>query len=226
MLELHIANKNYSSWSLRPWLLMTALGVPFAEKVHFFTAPGVPNGFSKVSPTGKMPVLYCDGMVIWDSLAIAEFLAETYPSVWPTDKTARAWARSVCAEMHSGFTALRSSCPMSVGVTVKLKEVSPAVKADIERIETIWNEGLQRFKGPWLAGETFSAVDAFFGPVAFRFQTYGIKLQEPAQSYLERLLQHPAMQQWHQDALKEGNQEEAHEANVRSAGEILEDRRL
>lgn len=128
MLELHIANKNYSSWPLRPWLLMTALGVPFAEKVHFFTAPGVPNGFSKVSPTGKMPVLYSDGMVIWDSLAIAEFLAETYPSVWPSDKTARAWARSVCAEMHSGFTSLRSSCPMSVGVTVKLKEVSPAVK--------------------------------------------------------------------------------------------------
>lgn len=147
MFELHIANKNYSSWSLRPWLLMKALDIPFVEKLHYFASPETPSTFGALSPSAKMPVLVSNGFSIWDTLSIVEYLAEEYPAVWPLEKVNRAWARSACAEMHSGFFTLRNECSMSVGVRVRLHELSRALKSDIARIESLWTDGLDRFQG-------------------------------------------------------------------------------
>lgn len=226
MLVLHIANKNYSSWSLRPWLLMKAQGIPFEEKVHYFSPPGTPNVFESLSPNAKMPVLVHDGFTIWDTLSIVEYLAEYYPSVWPSEKLNRAWARSACAEMHSSFLTLRNDCSMSVGMRVRLHGVSNALQRDIDRVESLWTDGMDRFKGTWLTGDQFTAVDAFFGPVAFRFQTYGIKLSDRSQTYIERLLTHPAMIAWEQDALKETMRDKSHEMDIERAGIILQDLRI
>ena len=226
MLELHIANKNYSSWSLRPWVLMKALGIPFMEKVHYFTPPGVPSTFGSISPTAKMPVLVSGTMLVWDTMSITECLAEDFPHVWPLDKAQRAWARSACAEMHAGFSALRKECSMSVGVRVRLHQMSSALKADIARMESLWAEGLERFHGPWLAGDQFTAADAFFGPVAFRFRTYGITLQDRSQAYVDQLLGHPAMMQWEREALQETKRDEAHDLEIERAGTIVQDLRV
>jgi glutathione S-transferase len=226
MLELHIANKNYSSWSLRPWLLMKALGIPFVEKVHFFSPSGTSNTFDLLSPSAKMPVLLDDGFSIWDSLAIVEYLAEDYPAVWPSEKLNRAWARSACAEMHSGFFALRKECSMSVGIRVRLHEMSRALHSDIARVERLWSDGFDRFHGTWLAGDQFTATDAFFGPVAFRFRTYGISLSDRLQAYVERLLSHPAMIEWERDALHETMRDESHDLEIERMGLIIQDLRL
>ena len=223
MFNLYIANKNYSSWSLRPWLLMKALAIPFTEHLVFFDGKETANKFQKFSPSSRVPVLVADDLHIWDSLAITEFLAEDYPNVWPSDKTSRAWARSACAEMHSSFQALRNECSMSVGVRVRLHNKSSALLSDIARIEQLWADGLERFHGPWLAGDKFTAVDAFFGPVAFRFRTYDITLNKQSQDYVERLLTHPAMLQWEQDALSETQRDEAHDLDVQVVGTITED---
>lgn len=225
MYTLHIANKNYSSWSLRPWLLMTELGLPFEEKVEPFGEVA----FTDFSPTGKVPCLRDAALgeqaAIWDSLAITEYLAERHPGVWPTDAAARAWARCASAEMHSGFFAMRDTCTMNCGLRIRLPQWPAAVKADWRRAEAIWNEGLKRFGGPFLAGDRFTAVDAFFAPLAFRAQTYSPDLGKAAQAYVQRLLALPGMQRWYQQALAESWRDEPHEADARSKGEWLQDLR-
>lgn len=225
MYALYIANKNYSSWSLRPWLLMTELGLPFDERlVPFGNLPGQAP-FTSFSPTGKVPCLHDGDTVVWDSLAITEYLAERHPQVWPGDPSARAWARCASAEMHSGFFALRQTCTMNCGLRIRLPEWPPAVKADWQRAQALWGEGLRRFGGPFLAGERFTAVDAFFAPLAFRAQTYSPELTDTAQACVQRLLALPGMQRWHQQALAEPWRDESHEADARAKGQWVQDLR-
>lgn len=214
---LHIANKNYSSWSLRPWVLMKALDIPFSERMHPFGAV-----FS-FSPTRRVPCLSDGDATIWDSLAITEYLAEYHSQVWPRDVVARAWARSAAAEMHSGFSVLRDICSMSCGQRVALNSISPALADDVARLDALWNEGLWRFGGPFLAGSEFTAVDAFFAPVAFRIQTYGLELGDAAMAYAQRLLDLPAMREWYAAALAETWREDAHETSIAAHGHVTAD---
>ena len=225
MYQLHIANKNYSSWSLRPWVLLRELAIPFAEQLHEFPADPASRAFFAFSATGKVPCLHDVATAIYDSLAIAEYLAERHTGIWPADTAARAWARCACAEMHSGFDALRSSCSMNCGIRVRLHQVSPALRADLARLEELWSEGLRRFGGPFLAGEHFSAVDAFYAPVAFRIQTYQPPLAEAAKAYVQRLLDLPAMRQWYADGLKETWRDLGHEDDIARCGTLTEDLR-
>jgi glutathione S-transferase len=218
MYELFIANKNYSSWSLRPWVLMKTLGIAFTEHLNPFGAGSNYSAFRKFSPTGRVPVLNDGDLHIWDSLAITEYLAERHEGVWPKDNAARAWARSAAAEMHSSFSALRNGCPMSVGIRVKLNPPNAALAADIARIGELWNEGLTRFGGPFLAGATFTAVDAFFAPVVFRAMSYGITFGGPADAYVQHILALPAMQEWYNAGLTEPFREPGHEEECRAAG--------
>ncbi|WP_224553273.1 glutathione S-transferase family protein [Pectobacterium versatile] len=225
MYQLYIANKNYSSWSLRPWVLLKALSIPFEEKLVAF-APGMAQpAFKAFSPTAKVPCLIDGETTVWDSLAITEYLAEQHPSVWPADAKTRAWARCAAAEMHSGFTALRNICSMSCGVRVKMNEISPALSNDINRIYELWQEGLTRFGGPFLAGKQFSAVDAFFAPIVFRIKTYQLPVSPEAAAYCDHLLAQPAMQRWLKEALAETWREAEHDEEVKKAGEVIEDLR-
>ncbi len=225
MYELHIGNKNYSSWSLRPWLLMKACGIPFAEAFHRFDFASANAAFRAFSPSAKVPCLIDGDTTVWDSLAIAEYLAERHAGVWPTDARARAWARCAAAEMHSGFSALRNHCGMNVGVRVRMDNCPAAVAADVARIDALWSDGLTRFGGPWLAGAAFSAVDAFFGPVAFRWQTYGFAMSDTATAYAERLLAHPAMREWEAAGLAEDFRDAPHDAELANAGTVTADLR-
>ena len=223
MYTLHIANKNYSSWSLRPWVLIQALDIPFAERMHPL---GDSSGrFTDFSPSGKVPCLVDGDTVVWDSLAIVEYLAEHHSGVWPTDAQARTWARCAAAEMHSGFASLRSQHGMNVGVRVAVAQRSPELLADIARIEDLWNEGLTRFGGPFLAGRKYTAVDAFFAPVAYRFRTYGVPLQGAAAGYVQTLIDHPAMREWETAALAEDFREAVHEADLPRIGTVTADLR-
>ena len=222
MLALHIGNKNYSSWSLRPWVLLRELGLEFVEHMHVF---GRGEDFSRFSPSGKVPCLHEGELVVWDSLAIVETLAEAHPGVWPADRLARAWARGATAEMHSSFAALRHHCSMNCGVRVRLREHPPALAADLARLDALWCEGLARFGGPFLAGSTFTAVDAFYAPVVFRVQSYGLALSAPAMAYVAHMLARPSMQQWYTEALAETFRDEPHERDLREAGELLADLR-
>ena len=228
MYRLYIANKNYSSWSLRPWVLMRARGIPFEEMFVPFKdgAPGVNReAFRRFSPSALVPCLHDGETVVWESLAIAEYLAERHQGVWPADPAARAWARSAAAEMHAGFTALRSNCSMSVGIRMRLHAVTPALQRDLDRIGALWGDGLARFGGPFLAGDEFTAVDAFYCPVAFRVQTYGLTLDADATAYADRLLALPSMRDWEAAALGETWRETDHEAEILAAGTVIEDRR-
>jgi glutathione S-transferase len=225
MYTLWIANKNYSSWSLRPWVLMRALGIPFEEHIEPFGETGPDGGFRRFSPSGKVPCLHDGNTVVWDSLAIVEYLAERHPGVWPADAAARAWARSAAAEMHSGFVALRSICSLNCGLRIQLHQITMPLRADIARLEELWSEGLSRHGGPWLGAGAFSAVDAFFAPVAFRIQTYGLPLGDAARGYTDRLLALPAMQQWYAEALAEIWRDEPHDAEIPLVGVITEDMR-
>ncbi len=222
MFQLFIANKNYSSWSLRPWVLMRQLDIPFEEKLVPF---GGPDDFHRFSPTGKVPCLIDDQTTVWDSLAITEYLAERYPRVWPADAAARAWARCAAAEMHSGFTELRNSCTMNCGVRVQLKAFSAGLKSDIARLDALWNESLSRFGGPFLAGSVFTAADAFFAPVAFRVQTYGLALSPAARQYVDRMLALAPMQDWYAAALAEPWRDAEHEDELAQVGTVLQDLR-
>ncbi|HZH27361.1 MAG TPA: glutathione S-transferase family protein [Azospirillaceae bacterium] len=225
MYALYIANKNYSSWSLRPWVLMRELAIPFDERMVLFTEGSSWEAFRGFSPTGQVPCLVDGDTVVWDSLSITEYLAERHAGVWPSDPRARAWARSAAAEMHSGFGALRSRCPMSCGIRVRIDTPSDALKQDIARLSELWTEGLSRFGGPFLAGNAFTAVDAFFAPVAFRIQTYGLELDGTCAAYAARLLALPSMRLWEADALAETAREPGHEALTGNAGTLIEDRR-
>jgi glutathione S-transferase len=207
---------------------MQAIDIPFEERIMPF-ADG-PFGtswetFRNFSPTGMVPCLHDDETIIWESLGIVEYLAERHTGVWPGTPQSRAWARCATAEMHAGFGALRDICTMNVGLRIRLHETPAALKRDVARLDALWTEGLSRFGGPFLGGEDFTAVDAFYAPVAFRVRTYGLALSEPAAAYAERLIAHPAMRRWEADALAETWREPGHEKDARRAGEIVEDLR-
>ena len=225
MMKLYIGNKNYSSWSLRPWVLMRQLEIEFEENLRPFPSAVEPHPFREFSPTGKVPCLVDGATTVWDSLAICEYLAEQFPRVWPSDSAARAWARSAAAEMHSGYSNIRNTCTMNCGLRVQLRTVPPAVTAEWARMDELWCDGLSRFHGPFLAGQVFTAVDAFYAPVAFRIQTYSPALSEAALGYAQRLLALPTMQQWYEAALREPWREEQHEAEAREVGVWLQDLR-
>jgi glutathione S-transferase len=225
MYELYIANKNYSSWSLRAWVLMRELEIAFQEHLVPFGQESSWQSFRRISPSGKVPCLIDGGIVVWDSLAIAEYLAERHDVVWPAQAGARAWARSAAAEMHSGFSELRSRCSMSCGLRIRLNEFPAALERDVARLGTLWNEGLRRFGGPFLAGAAFTAVDAFYAPVAFRIQTYGLTLDTAAVAYVDHLLGTRAMREWYAGALKETLRDQPHDDEVSRIGRVLEDLR-
>lgn len=197
-MQLIIGNKNYSSWSLRPWLGLKVAGISFEETVLNLYEPEARSKRLAYSPTGKVPLLIDGEIKVWDSLAIAEYVAEKFPEkqLWPQDVAARALARSICAEMHSGFTSLRSELSMDVRASLKA-EISPQAQADIDRIVSIWTECRSRFSadGPFLFGQ-FSWADAFYAPIASRFATYDVALPSVAQAYVETILALPAMQEW------------------------------
>lgn len=226
MYTLHIANKNYSSWSLRPWILMREKGIGFAETLHRFEPGGAWATFRAFSPTGKVPALHDGATVVWDSLAIVEYLAERHAGVWPSDAAARAWARSATAEMHSAFQTLRQQCSFNLGLRVTLNEIGPALQKDIDRIDELWSEGLKRFGGPFLAGTAFTAVDAFYAPVQFRIQTYGLKLGNAAGAYSQRVLALPGMADWQAAGLAEDFRDPEHDEVVRRFGRITADLRV
>lgn len=225
MYDLYIANKNYSSWSLRPWALLRELNIEFREHLLYFGQEATWVGFRKLSPSGKVPCLVDGDTVVWDSLAIVEYLAERHGGVWPARPEARAWARSAAAEMHSGFGELRNRCSMSCGIRVRLNEYPEALTRDVARVSALWTDGLRRFGGPFLAGNAFTAVDAFYAPVAFRIQTYGLTLDPAAVAYADRLLNTRALREWYVEALKETLRDVPHEQDVAQAGQLLEDLR-
>jgi glutathione S-transferase len=226
MYELFITNKNYSSWSLRAWVLMRQLELPFRERLVALPEGSYWDTFHTFSPSGRVPCLHDGDTVVWDTLGIIEYLAERHEGVWPADPEARAWARCAAAEMHAGFGTLRERCTMSCGLRVRLRDLPPALARDLARLGELWNEGLARFGGPFLAGKGFSAVDAFFAPVAFRVQTYGLALDDTSAAYAQRLLALPAMRSWYADALAEPWREPGHEAEAEVAGTWLEDLRV
>lgn len=225
MRKLFIGNKNYSSWSLRPWVLLKELGLPFEEVLVPFGGDARYGTYRAFSPSGRVPCLVDGAQVVWDSLAITEYLAEGEPRVWPREPDARAWARCAAAEMHSGFPALRGGCSMSCGVRIRLHAVSPALQADLARVDDLWRQGLSRSGGPFLCGAAFTAADAFFAPVAFRVQTYGLALSPEAAAYAQRLLALPSMQAWYAAALAEPWRDAAHEEEIAQAGALLQDHR-
>ncbi|HEX7114803.1 MAG TPA: glutathione S-transferase family protein [Steroidobacter sp.] len=225
MFRLHIANKNYSSWSLRPWLVMRELAIPFEERLTPFEGASNWDSFRTFSPSGKVPCLVDGETVVWDSLAIVEYLAEKHEGVWPSDARARAWARCASAEMHSGFTALRTHCSMTCGQRIRLHEYPDALKRDVDRLCELWRSGLESFGGPFLAGRRFSAVDAYFAPVAFRVQSYELTLDEPCSAYVSRVLALDGMREWYEAALDEPWRDEAHEAAIKEMGTIVADLR-
>jgi glutathione S-transferase len=216
------ANRNYSSWSLRPWVLMKALGIPFEDRIEPFARADNYEAFRAFSPTGQVPLLIDGERRLWDSLGITLYLADRHDGVWPDEAEARAFAQSVVAEMHGGFGALRADCTMNVGVRVAPKPMSAALGRNVARIREIFEQGLARFGGPWLAGAKFTAADAFYAPVAFRIRTYGLDVGQGAE-WVERVLAHPAMREWEAQALAETWREDSHEAELRAAGTITAD---
>lgn len=215
-MQLLIGNKNYSSWSMRPWVLMRAAGIDFEERLLRFDGGFGPDSpfkreLAALNPAGRVPVLITDdGLAVWDSLAIAETLAERFADrqLWPVEPQARARARSICAEMHSGFSALRGHCPMNIeaelaDVGARLMATEPGVVADLQRIIGLWAELLEKHQGPWLFGERHGIADAFYAPVCSRIQTYALPVPAPAASYVERVMASPAVAQWVQAARAE-----------------------
>lgn len=224
MYVLITANRNYSSWSLRPWVLLRALDIAFEDHIEPFTNPVNYDEFRSFSPTGQVPVLLDEGRTVHDSLGITLYLADRHQGVWPADPDARAWAQCAAAEMHSGFSALRSDCTMNVGVRVAPKPASDALRGDVARVRELFEEGLARFGGPFLAGADFTAVDAFFAPVAFRIRTYGLNVGA-GQAWVDHMLAHPAILDWERQALAESWREESHEDELMAAGAITADYR-
>jgi len=221
------ANRNYSSWSLRPWVLMKALGIPFEERLEPFAATSNYEAFRAFSPVAQVPVLLDDAKdeqrTIYDSLAITLYLVDRHDGIWPADEAARAWAQCAAAEMHAGFSALRNDCTMNVGVRAKPKLMSDALKKDIARLAELWGEGLSRFGGPWLAGEAFTAADAFFAPVAYRVRTYDLDVGATGRVWVDHIIAHSAMQDWEAQALSESWREKGHEEELAACGDVIED---
>ncbi|MFZ1642094.1 MAG: glutathione S-transferase family protein [Candidatus Contendobacter sp.] len=210
--QLVIGNKNYSSWSLRPWLAARHAGIEFDEiRVSLFTPEGTAQ-IQQYSPSGKVPVWREGEFMVWDSLAICEYLAERAPALWPVDSAARAVARSVCAEMHSGFTALRNGMPMNVRARGRRVAITPEIAADIDRIAALWTDCRSRFgaSGPWLFG-AFSIADAMFGPVVLRFATYGVSRPGVVGDYAAIWMADSHLQAWITAAERESEVIEADE---------------
>ena len=212
-LRLLIGNRNYSSWSMRAWVLMREAGIPFDEVMVRFDGFEADSAFktslSRVGVAGRVPVLIDEDLAVWDSLAIAEYLAERFPDrgLWPEDRRARARARSVCAEMHSGFEALRGACPMNIEASLpevgaRILRENAGVVTDLERLARIWGDCLEDSGGPMLFGR-FSVADAFFAPVAMRLRTYGLPVPGPQEAYVARLAALPAVREWIGSALAE-----------------------
>ena len=213
MLKLYIGNKNYSSWSMRPWVLLTQAGIAFEEVMVRFDSFEADSAFkrqiSAVNPVGRVPVLVDGELVVWDSLAIAEYLAETHPDsgLWPTGRADRARARSLCAEMHSGFGALRSHCPMNIEAALPdigalIWRDKAAVRADVARLVGMWQQLLGQHGGPMLFGK-FSIADAFYAPVCMRLRTYALPMPADVAAYVERVAALPGVAAWIRDALAE-----------------------
>ena len=215
MLKLYIGNKNYSSWSMRPWVVLRQSDIQFEEvMVRFGDDPFTDNSSFKqavmaVNPSGRVPVLVDDALAVWDTLAIAEYVAEKFPEkhLWPQNVAARARARSVCAEMHSGFTSLRSACPMNIEATLPdvgaiIWRDKPGVRADVARIVNMWTELLAQHKGPMLFGE-FSIADAYFAPVCMRLKNYALPVPANVSDYIQRVCALPGVKAWLSDALAE-----------------------
>ena len=213
MIRLYIGNKNYSSWSMRPWVLLRQAGIDFEEVMVRFDGFTPASAFKAVlapfTPVGKVPVLVHDGLAVWDTLAIAESVAEQFPDkhLWPSGRAARAQARSLCAEMHSGFASLRSACPMNI--EAHLPEVGalalrdkPAVRADVDRIVAMWSGLLREHGGPMLFG-SFSVVDAYFAPVVMRLKTYALPVPPDVAAYMDRVCALPGVKAWIDGALAE-----------------------
>jgi len=213
MLQLYIGNKNYSSWSMRPWVLLKQADIPFEEVMVRFDAFTADSQFKKrlgpISPSGKVPVLVDDGFPIWDTLAIAEYLAESFRDrkLWPTDSKARARARSVSAEMHSGFTGLRGACPMNIDADLGhagalIWRDKPAVRADVARIVEMWTGLLEEHKGPMLFG-ALSIADAMFAPVCMRLSRYALPVPPAIAAYVQRVAELPGVKAWIEGAMQE-----------------------
>jgi glutathione S-transferase len=198
-MKLLVANKNYSSWSLRAWLLLRHADIPFAEETLGFNAPDFKESVRRVSPAGRVPVLIDGDLVVWDSLAIAEYVAEKFPEkkLWPEERTARARARSMCAEMHAGFAAMRSRMPMNCELVLKNMLFDVDVQRDVERVVEMWSDcrGCHAAHGPFLFGR-FSIADAYYAPVALRFVSYGTRLPDVARHYVATITGLPAMEEW------------------------------
>ncbi|HZW11800.1 MAG TPA: glutathione S-transferase family protein [Noviherbaspirillum sp.] len=204
-LKLVIGNKNYSSWSMRPWLVMKAFGIPFEEVRIALGQPDTSMRIGQYSSAGKVPVLIDGETVVWDSTAICEYLAEQFPDkgLWPRDVRARATARSICAEMHSGFSALRTAMWMNIRARFPGKGRTPGAQGDIARICEIWENCLARSgQHQFLFGD-FSIADAYYAPVVMRFRTYGVWLAPALQAYVDRVVAHPAVAQWMREAMEE-----------------------
>ena len=213
MLQLYIGNKNYSSWSMRPWVLLKQSGIDFEEVMVRFDSFNSDSKFKQrlgaLTPVGKVPVLVDDGLVVWDTLAIAEYVAEKFPDkkLWPQDTKARARARSICAEMHSGFGALRSACGMNIEADLSdtgqlIWRDKPAVRADVARIVDMWGELLKAHGGPMLFG-AFSIADATFAPVCMRLKTFALPVPAEITAYVQRVCALPGVKAWMDGALAE-----------------------
>ena len=215
MLKLYIGNKNYSSWSMRPWVLLKQADIAFEEVIVRFDSFDSSSSFKQtmgdVTPVGKVPALVDDGFVVWDTLAIAEYVAEKFPdkALWPQGMQARARARSICAEMHSGFGALRAACPMNIEADLAtigalIWRDKPAVRTDVARIVAMWSELLEQSKGPMLFGD-FTIADAYFAPVAMRLKTYALPVPTSIAAYIDRLCATQGVKAWVDDALLEND---------------------
>jgi glutathione S-transferase len=205
-LTLVIGNKNYSSWSMRPWIAMKAAGIAFDEVVISLNAPEFKSVVTKISGTGKVPALNDSGVHVWESLAILEYLAEKFPDakLWPADPAARAHARAISSEMHAGFVPLRRACPMNMWRPVKRRELAADALANVARIEAMWTDCRSRYGsgGPFLFG-SFGAADAMYAPVVARFHTYAVDVGAPTRAYMGAVMALPAWKEWTAAALKE-----------------------
>jgi glutathione S-transferase len=203
-LVLYLGNKNYSSWSFRPWIAMEAAGIPFSDRVIPFDFAAGNPAFKELSPTGRVPVLHHGKVRVWESLAIIEYAADLFhdAGIWPADQAARAEARSVSMEMLAGFRALRNACPMNIRRPQRAIDLPGGVMDDVARIEAIWRDSLGRWGGPFLFG-AFSAADAMYAPVVNRFRTYELTSNPTSLAYMDRVMAHPAWKKWEAAALAE-----------------------
>lgn len=206
-LKLVIGNKNYSSWSMRPWIAMKAAGIPFEEILIPLYGPGSAEAILKYSPAGKVPILHDGDFAVWDSLAILEYLADKFPEarLWPVDLQARARARSVSAEMHSGFQALRQHCTMNLWLPPKSRPMPDEVYENMKRIEAIWADCRAQYGqgGPFLFGARFGNADAMYAPVVGRFHNYGLPVSATTRAYMDAVMATPAWKDWVDAGMKE-----------------------